>query len=508
MANFLSSLKTNTDRSFRDSILPHLGGGGGQSGGTVVGGPEPWAATVAGLYQANAATAAAQAAQQATNDAILAMNHQYQQARYDVQPYRVEGVQALNQLNQYMGLQAYNPGAAPEAPKQMTIADASKKIKQNDINDFIRQNTTYVGGGADPAHNKYYSYNGPGAAEAAKLGDRSNNYAGGNQNVTGGYYSGRVDLFGDPVQTFGQGTIVSDLARKALAQQMIDDNQPQYEQSISAYKQNLDEYNQNKAWYDQYTAEGPYTSQQVSDKISNLPGYQAELQQGVDAIQKGAAAKGYLGSGRVLKELSSFGQNTLGKFYGNELDRLAGLAGSGQQAASQTAQNSMSLGGGLAGLYSNLGDTKANAQLSSGNAMAQALLAANQQYKIIGQQSSGGGGLGGLGSVLGGIGSIASAFSARTLKEPGTPINTAAILDNVKNLDVEVWRYKDIDRKHLGCYAEDFQQAFGVGDGKSINLIDVCGVLLASVKELSKQVDSLQSKLDVNTSQTASMGIK
>ena len=80
------------------------------------------------------------------------------------------------------------------------------------------------------------------------------------------------------------------------------------------------------------------------------------------------------------------------KFYGNELDRLAQLAGAGQQAATTSAQASLGTGQGIAGLYSALGDTKANAALSSGNALAQALLAANQEYKVIGGNSGGGGG--------------------------------------------------------------------------------------------------------------------
>jgi len=88
------------------SIAGAFGGGGSSGGGAVVGGPSPQAAIGAGLLQSQAAYAASQAATKAVNEAILAVNQNYQQARYDVQPYRTAGVQALNQLNQYLGLDA------------------------------------------------------------------------------------------------------------------------------------------------------------------------------------------------------------------------------------------------------------------------------------------------------------------------------------------------------------------------------------------------------------------
>jgi hypothetical protein len=269
-----------------------------------------------------------------------------------------------------------------------------------------------------------------------------------------------------------------------------------YDVDKLAYDRNQEEWAQNKAWYDQYSAEGPFDSAEVQDRISNLPGYQAELEQGTKAIGGSASARGYLGSGRVLKELMNFGQNTLSKFYNSELDRLAQQAGMGANAASQTAQNAMGTGSAIGSLYQGLGDTKANAELARGNALSQALLAGNQQYKVVGQQDSGGGGLGGIGSVLGGIGSIMGAFpSSKKLKnKKGTP-STKAILKAIKGMDIDEWEYKQVPgRTFIGPYAEDVQKKLGVGTGKTLNVIDMLGVLFGSTKELAKQLDVLKKR--------------
>src|SRR3990167_10901339 len=91
-----------------------MAGGGGQQGGVVVGGPAPWAAGVAGVAQANAARAAADAATQQTNLAINVLREQYANSFINLKPYTKTGIQALNELNQYLGLNAYDPGTPPK----------------------------------------------------------------------------------------------------------------------------------------------------------------------------------------------------------------------------------------------------------------------------------------------------------------------------------------------------------------------------------------------------------
>jgi hypothetical protein len=80
--------------------------------------------------------------------------------------------------------------------------------------------------------------------------------------------------------------------------------------------------------------------------VMNEPGYQFGLQQGIGAIEQGAAARGGLYSGAAGKELAQFGNDYATTKYGDAFNRqqsqvntrwnrLAGLAGIGQTANQQ-----------------------------------------------------------------------------------------------------------------------------------------------------------------------------
>lgn len=99
------------------------------------------------------------------------------------------------------------------------------------------------------------------------------------------------------------------------------------------------------------------------------PGYAFRMQQGLQAIQGSAAARGGLLSGGVLKDLSGYSQGLASQEYGNAFNRfetqnqdrynrLAGLAGLGQSATSATGQ----FGANAASNYGNYLTQGANAQ--------------------------------------------------------------------------------------------------------------------------------------------------
>ena len=90
------------------------------------------------------------------------------------------------------------------------------------------------------------------------------------------------------------------------------------------------------------------------------PGYQWQLQQGQQAIQNTAAAKGGVASGNTLKALTSYGQGLANQDWYNYLNQLSGLAGSGQNAAVNL---------GAAG--QNYATAAGNNSLAIGNAQAQ-----------------------------------------------------------------------------------------------------------------------------------------
>ncbi len=86
----------------------------------------------------------------------------------------------------------------------------------------------------------------------------------------------------------------------------------------------------------------------------------------------------------------------------------------------------------------------------------------------------------------------ASLGSSKDWKEDKTPVDT---LGKLESIPVERWKYKDgiaDGAYHIGPYAEDFQAAFDVGDGKTISVIDALGVLMRSVQELTAEVRELK----------------
>lgn len=399
-----------------------MGSGGGQSGGAVVGGPTPNAATFAGMYQYNAAQQAAQAATQQTNDAINFLRQQYVSSFTNLKPYTTTGIQALNELNQYMGLQAYNPGSAPTPVNLETMRG---KITDEQIKNYVNQNVALTpvksAQGNDTAGVFLHpQYTGVGSDDPNILKIYQQSWGRGGKYANGVSYPGGItsmnsSSMASPQQNFGSlflsdtnqmpgsgvGSQLKNIIRDYLANQLVQEQLPQYTQEKELY-------DFAKGLYDQYSAEGPLSSQQVQEKLMNQPGVQFQYNQGLDAIQRAASARGMLGSGRLLQSLADYGQGMASQQYGATLDRLSQLAGVGQQAATAQSGMAQNLGNAGAGLKASLGDTIANSYLAGGNALAQSVLAGNQQYKVIG---GGGGGGGGLGSALGGAASLISSFS-------------------------------------------------------------------------------------------------
>lgn len=85
----------------------------------------------------------------------------------------------------------------------------------------------------------------------------------------------------------------------------------------------------------------------------------------------------------------------------------------------------------------------------------------------------------------------AALISDENLKHDITKFDEDTILEKVADLDVGTWRYNEetglSTGKHIGPMAQEFQRVFGVGDGKSIALVDAIGVMLATQKALAKE---------------------
>ena len=116
------------------------------------------------------------------------------------------------------------------------------------------------------------------------------------------------------------------------------------------------------------------TPQSIEELIRSTPGYQFSVDEEERAIERAAAGRGQRLSGNVLEELASrAGNRALGTVYNNQLDRLAGLAGMGQNAASNQGTGYLGVAGGVANAQLSRGSALAGGRLASGAVQANSL---------------------------------------------------------------------------------------------------------------------------------------
>lgn len=122
------------------------------------------------------------------------------------------------------------------------------------------------------------------------------------------------------------------------------------------------------------------------------PGYQFRLQQGTQALQRGAAAAGRLGSGRYLKDLTRFGQGEASQEFGNawnrwntqnnqNFNRLASIAGLGQVANNQIQQAGQNYANQAGQNIVGAGNARASGYIGGANAINNAISGGINAYQ-------------------------------------------------------------------------------------------------------------------------------
>lgn len=91
-------------------------------------------------------------------------------------------------------------------------------------------------------------------------------------------------------------------------------------------------------------------SKTALNRFQTSPGYQFQFGQGIQAIERGASARGLLDSGATAKALQRFGTGLAAQDYGNYQNRLAALAGIGQTAVVNSGNQGIQ-GAGQAGQF-------------------------------------------------------------------------------------------------------------------------------------------------------------
>lgn len=131
-------------------------------------------------------------------------------------------------------------------------------------------------------------------------------------------------------------------------------------------------------------ASGSLMEQPTIAQLQMDPGYAFRVQQGQQAIDRSAAARGGLQSGAALTAATQYGQdmgsqeygNAYKRFMDNRLNQIAMLQGgvsTGLTAGGGTADLAGRAGLGLANLYSGTGANLAETTLGAGRAMGQGI---------------------------------------------------------------------------------------------------------------------------------------
>ena len=81
----------------------------------------------------------------------------------------------------------------------------------------------------------------------------------------------------------------------------------------------------------------------------------------------------------------------------------------------------------------------------------------------------------------------AMAFSDHNMKKDIKSVDSKKVVQGLKRLNLHKWKYKGDNTEHLGPMAQDFKKHLGIGDGKTIHLVDVMGVMTAAAKEVASR---------------------
>lgn len=118
------------------------------------------------------------------------------------------------------------------------------------------------------------------------------------------------------------------------------------------------------------------------------PGYQFQMDQGLQALERSASARGLLGSGNTSADILGYSQGLADQNYSTWQDRLAGLGAQGIGIAGQKAGIQQGVGQAGYNTSNSLADLAWNAETGIGKAKADQAVAESQ---------------GVLGSIMGGV---------------------------------------------------------------------------------------------------------
>lgn len=97
-----------------------------------------------------------------------------------------------------------------------------------------------------------------------------------------------------------------------------------------------------------------------------------------------------------------------------------------------------------------------------------------------------------IGSILGIGASLLSLSDENAKHAKRSALEEGSLLEKLKQVRVDKWKYNGEDQDHIGPYAQEFNDTFGVGKThkKMISLTDAVGVAMGAIKELNEKVEA------------------
>lgn len=129
---------------------------------------------------------------------------------------------------------------------------------------------------------------------------------------------------------------------------------------------------------DQYDA--PYTGDQIADKITNTPGYQFQLEQGQQALERSASSQGMLHSANTQLAVQEFGQQQANSYFQNQMNSLGQVIAQGTPATMQISANQASQGGMLAQIAQLYGTAAMDTERAKADFVGQQLMASGNLF--------------------------------------------------------------------------------------------------------------------------------
>jgi len=123
---------------------------------------------------------------------------------------------------------------------------------------------------------------------------------------------------------------------------------------------------------EEYLKSGSYSGGLLTgnyDAFKASPGYEFNLSEGVNALDRSAAARGRLSSGGHEKEIMRYGSGLASNEYNNYINQLFSVAGLGQNATNTGVQAGQNAAGAIGSNYLAAGNARASGYINTANAL-------------------------------------------------------------------------------------------------------------------------------------------